>query len=491
MKRRLNSITAGILALLMLASCASETADPGSADVQPEAAADAETVPAAEETEDPYGGVKDNLPDSLNYQGQAVTWMYANDSVSAKGISADDDGEVVNSAVVRRNQTVEDRLNVELKFLEHQYEADAVKNTLLAGTTEFQLMRLMQYRHVPLMIEGLYYDMTDAPYLDYDQPWWDKDVMYEMSPLGNTVYFLLGDLTWNYIDRTGCMFFNKALYTDVFRDAEDQYEQVLQGKWTLDVLAQNSEIMYKDTNGDGIKNIDDTIGYGIFPYWVIEMIHYGGGVSLSYREADGYPVYDPATELSVSVMDKVLGLVYNNAGGYLYDYNTEHTPIMEKFMGGTVGYYFGLFGYAKSFREMESDYGIIPYPKNDESVENYRSLITDDLSVQAVPYSLPADQLEITCAVLEAMASEGYRQVRPAYYEVALKSKYTRDERSGQVVDMIYDSAYTEFGYIFNSGMGGIISRNIVADGTNTLASRSKSAKKLAERYIKELIVND
>ena len=79
---------------------------------------------------------------------------------------------------------------------------------------------------------------------------------------------------------------------------------------------------------------------------------------------------------------------------------------------------------------MEADFGIIPYPKLDEAQKQY---------VSRVEYYFPtivpinSDSLGITGVMLEALQSESAKTVRPAYYDIALKTKYTRDDESAQI----------------------------------------------------------
>ena len=62
------------------------------------------------------------------------------------------------------------------------------------------------------------------------------------------------------------------------------------------------------------------------------------------------------------------------------------------------------------------------------------------------------------CAVLlTALAAEGFKQVLPAYYENAIKSKYSTDEESGEMLDLMLNNVrsdgmflYGDSGYIYN-----------------------------------------
>ncbi len=47
--------------------------------------------------------------------------------------------------------------------------------------------------------------------------------------------------------------------------------------------------------------------------------------------------------------------------------------------------------------------------------------------------------------MLEALACESRKTVLPAYYEIALKARYTRDSQSVKILDMIMDNRRSDF----------------------------------------------
>ena len=80
----------------------------------------------------------------------------------------------------------------------------------------------------------------------------------------------------------------------------------------------------------------------------------------------------------------------------------------------------------------------------------------------------------------------------PAYYEVALKRQYARDDVSAQMIDLIHDTSMTDFGYVYNYSIGsvGTIMRNVIGQNGNyasSVASVEEKAKselaKLIETY--------
>ncbi|MBO5219696.1 MAG: hypothetical protein J6C52_09715, partial [Clostridia bacterium] len=143
---------------------------------------------------------------------------------------------------------------------------------------------------------------------------------------------------------------------------------------------------------------------------------------------------------------------------------------VKAFIGGEYLFAPLWFRQATELRDMETDYGIINFPKYDEKSE-HQTLVHDGTTIYVVPTtSTQADKIGAVC---EAMALYNYKHVTPAYFEVAMKVKYTRDEKSSQIIDMISQSAYTNFGYAYYLSLGGNICayRSFVAAQSNDFAS--------------------
>ena len=87
------------------------------------------------------------------------------------------------------------------------------------------------------------------------------------------------------------------------------------------------------------------------------------------------------------------------------------------------------------------------------------------------------------------MCAENYRTVTPAYYDTALKNKYSRDTVSSQMIDLIHDTSMTEFGYAYNYSIGsiGTIMRTVVQQN-GSLASTAAKSVKLVNKQLEKLI---
>ena len=120
---------------------------------------------------------------------------------------------------------------------------------------------------------------------------------------------------------------------------------------------------------------------------------------------------------------------------------------------------FGVFltanlGDAETLRAMNDDFGILPYPKYDSNQKNYHSTSHDNLSLFEVPIDAPDP--EMTAIITEAMCAESYKQVIPAFYDIALKTKAARDDDSAAMIDIIRDGLIFDWGYLHSNALGGV-----------------------------------
>lgn len=266
---------------------------------------------------------------------------------------------------------------------------------------------------------------------------------------------------------------------------------VLDGKWTCEALYSQSEAFYVDVNGDGLKDTNDQLGYGIITGNIIDHLYYDAGAEMTTRDTDGKPLLNGNNEHNVNVLEWILRFCYDNTGALLYPATEEGLQeIRENFIGGKNAFLLSFLNIASRLRDMEDDYGIIPYPKYDENQTTYLSLVHDDAPL----YALPADctKYDDCCLVLEAMAAESYRRVTLVNYEKALKTKYVRDAVSSRIIDIIRDNPTTDFGYIYSYALDnlGLYARSIASKGKNIYTSYYRSHEGQAQKYLDALIEN-
>ena len=214
---------------------------------------------------------------------------------------------------------------------------------------------------------------------------------------------------------------------------------------------------------------------------------YSAGLTISERDASGQIKLIEDQTRNVDIMDKLKQLYYETKGVFVTPDAADHLTVgVQTFVNGNLLFFPERFSRLHALRDMEDPYGILPYPKADESQKDYCTMIHDYATLYAVPITL--SEIDMSCAVLEAMCIENYKNVMPTYYEVALKVKYSHDDVSAQVIDLIRSNATTDFmyanNYYFSNGQVGMIQRTVLTKNSeymSTYASMEKAAKKLLE----------
>jgi len=115
-------------------------------------------------------------------------------------------------------------------------------------------------------------------------------------------------------------------------------------------------------------------------------------------------------------------------------------------------------------------------PKLNEKQENYISGAND------VPFGVPVtnSDLDFTGFMIEAMSAEGHRTIQPAYFEIAMKQKFTTDSESIQMLDIISETRNIDLGYLYCGNLP--ICRFI-----NSMFNPSNPTKDFASFYAKNV----
>ena len=411
------------------------------------------------ETVDERYLIKEELPER-DFGGYTFTihMRHSQTPVWANDMFSDgESGDVVSDAVYRRNLAVSERFNVNfelaLSTTDPNYNHDA-RPSILAGDDVYDLVAAHGNAAFDYAREGLCLDYRELEYIDLDKPWWDQDAK-ESFTINDKLYVMVGDFSHMSLAYTDALLFNKNLFDEY--NLEYPYQTVLDGDWTFDEFSELAKQCSEDLNGDGLyKPEDDLFGY-ISYQWIgpINTIVSGGGRIVD-KDESGELVLSVNTERNQDLLSDYMSL-YDSQFCYVEgDRNAaDHGYFNELDCRMIFGENRALFCDAniidvEYLRNMTDDFGIIPYPKYDEEQERYYTTVDAGTNLYFVPVT--ASDPERTSIILEALAAEGYREVIPAYYEVALQTKYTRDDLSVQMLDLIKESRVFDIGYYIYNG---------------------------------------
>lgn len=454
-----------------------DTADTTAAETQPE------------ETE-----LKDDLPEGLKFTGETYTILSREDlQWENEMVTPELTGDIVNDAIYNREITVEERLDVKIDAFKtpgiwgnENAFFDKIRTAVRAGDASYQLVAGYAYYVTALAAEGIFTNLLNVNYLNFEQPWWNSNLRDELT-LYDQLYFAGGDLSYTMISSMFCMFYNKDMGTDY--GVEDLYEVVKEGRWTYDYLYSLAESISNDLDGSGEMDEKDEYGLVLPIGNQCDTFFPAFDQPLTAKDGAGNVIIRMGDAKAVDCAEKMLALYTENDGVYAEAQTaTEDETWNKPFTEGRGLLLEDTLNYAvKSLRDAEFEYGILPLAKYDEAQKNYQTLSQDAYSLFCVP--LNAGNLDMIGAVTEALAYESWRSVTPAYFEVAMKTKYSRDEVSSQMLDLVRDGAMFNFGFVNSSSCNNMMHiLRVVTTGNQGYATVFAANQKTYQTALDKLV---
>ncbi len=437
------------------------------------------------ETEAPF-----ELPDDLSYDNTEINIFC---QVESPDLVGDVDGDVVSAAVFERNRTVENRLKIQLNMVELDGDyMGAIRTLIMADDDTLDIAAGYQYIAITHARDGLYRNMADNEYLDWEKPWWSDDYMNTIQ-IGDERYVMIGDISLTMLKAMSAFFVNKQLFEDEFGNINTLYSDVFAGKWTWDMMTNYVSRVYRDANGNNKTDAEDILGMRGYHESPTDHMGYTAGLALSTRAEDGTIVLIEDQSRNIEIAEAMYKLMYENRGCFLsVNPQTFESHFLTSFAEGkTLFCAFNLHA-ADYYRDMDEEYAIITHPKFDMQQEDYLTLIHDDATMFAVPTTVNDEEAEMLSAVLECMCYESYKRVTPVYYDVVLKSRYSKDPQSAQAIDMIRANVHTDFiyanNYVFSSAPLGTILRTLIGGGNNKYASTYKRYSRVVNKELQRMM---
>lgn len=452
---------------------------------------------AEEEPQDFY--TMSDLPRDLNLDGYEVKFSLeegGNGALTERSVWVEEDtGDVVDSAVYERNLNIMENLNCSISITSigtFGTATGAIRTQVQAGTDDIQIGGLYQYYGTGIAAENLVYNLANTeafPYNDFSREYWGVQYIEDLSYKG-AKFFVTGPASLRYTGGVYVTYINSDKWNEFYTD-QNIYDIVREGKWTLDKMYEYSNGAYVDENGNGSADADDFFGNVISCEDPMDGMAAAANVKWSEKDADGNVSIILNNEHTISFYEKLYNIMYNGQGTWLAA-SDDNVTSMNMFAACQVLIAVNKMYQAEVFfRDMEDNYAILPPPMLDETQEYYNSCIHDSCTLYCVPITVA--NTDAVSAVLEALAAESERLVSPAYYEQALKVKYTRDSDAGDMIDLIYSHISTDFAFLYSSSLSNIahIFRTNISSKNEALASsiakQEKAWNKILERFVTKL----
>ncbi|MBR5870878.1 MAG: hypothetical protein IKZ09_07565 [Clostridia bacterium] len=497
--------TAALLALLMLgASCFASCGSAQTDDTKPENGGETTAaVTAAPEEVDPYATILDAIPADTDYAGKQIRvrintfdQTQYDSELFMKGPD-EADGDVVHDAILERNKRVEERLNVEFTYEIVDFTWDNVypdlNKIIMAGDDVYDIVIDQQYGMLKVLTGNMLYNAYEAGVNDFSKDYWWDEYMSQLEISNDARYIFAGDYFLDIVEVASAIFFNKAMYLSHYEDPNELYQLAFDGKWTIDALGAYVKEFSQDIDGNGKLEDGDVFAMNLSRNYMDTQV-FSSGVEFMMRGEDGYPVLNLEDPLITTVMEKIVANYIEP--GKTFDFGTvsgvteaEYYQNQRKaFANQKLLFLNDYLAAVKDLRDMKDDYGILPIPKMDESVEKYRSVSHDTALVGGIPTT--CGEPEKICTVLEALCSMSHNTTMITYFESAMKVKYARDESSSKMIDLLHDSISMSFPYAYASQINNYHEnfRTLYDSGKANYSTTYAKKKKATDKAFEKLI---
>ena len=396
-------------------------------------------------------------------------------------------GNIVNDAIYARNRRVEDMYNIYMT--EVFATLDDVRKSVLSGEDEYDIVDLGISDLVRLAAERMIFDVSVFDKFDFTQPYWDNELMDSLV-LGGKRFFLAGAANLSTYEATHMLAYNKQLAEEY--DFGDLGQLVMDGLWTVDKFGEFADTAHADMNGDGVIDIGDCFGYLATDSDMLASFTVGADESL-IDIIDGQPAFGLDTdERFAALMEKLTG---NNIENSRLCTSTidEEVNLSELFLAGDALFYDVALGDVYELRRANDvDIGLLPYPKYDVTQQNYLSRV-ENSAVTAIP--ITARDPDRTSVIVEALAAESYNYVLPAFYDVTLRNRYSRDEDSIFMLDIAlagrrFDLGDAAWGDVVRDRIAGCLmhGNGDTFDGIPTLSELTAQYKDEVDKLCAEFV---
>lgn len=378
---------------------------------------------------------------------------------------AEDAVTVIDQAIFNRNTAVEDKYKI--KISEVYKKGDKTDGTTAgyggliqlqtSGDTPYDCAVLPGYDCAKLAHSGALTDLASfAPsVLDFSHSWWDQQAR-EAFTIKDMLFFTTGDFSVDIPNATVVVTFNKNLAKQ--HEINDLYQLVEDGKWTMDKWMEYSSLVHEDLDGNGLLTEKDLYGSLLWDDSIYAAVNAAGERCCDLDE-DGNLILTIGTERLVSAFQKYVEFAKTESClRYQQKFNeTTGEGTSSPFAGHETRMFpndQGLFlitaisVVTRNFRDMDTDYGILPMFKYDEAQDRYYNNIAPWSSrFLCMPVNL--EDADRSAKILEAIGHFSTKTVMNAYYEKTLHGSTVRDEESLPMLELINKTRMYDLGLYY------------------------------------------
>lgn len=495
--KKASRLTAFLLALLFVLSSCSESGtntdeSTSNADTANPSSSESESA-ETEKPEDTAESIIEKKFADKDYEGQTFTMLgydagqhyYTNISPIFNEIYSEGyTGEIINDAIYDRNAKAEKLLNI---TFEHMFNANIptmIKQAVTSSSNDFTAALASLSGLGASLQNGELANLMKFDNIDTTAEWYDKNCVDTFTLFKNKLYWLTGDYMLSDDYAVHVIYYNKDIISD--NGLEQPYTMAYEGTWTMDKFAEMVSTCERDLDGNGkisINSKEDIVGHigngDEIKHWV-----YAGREKSIEIDSDGGLTINTLNERQINVVEKIYKHLVEEE---LY-YTDNDSVLIDAFSSKRAVSYCISLALINLFREMDSDFGILPMPKYDEQQEDYGHYISNYVTTAIVCPKTVADR-DFAGACIEALSAYSTDTVSSGLYDTLLTSKLVRDNESVDMLKICLGTKYFDWavdfqwGSTFQSAYNGVYTKK-----SFDYVSAAKKATKLQEKQINKLL---
>ncbi|MBE6724209.1 MAG: hypothetical protein E7576_03270 [Ruminococcaceae bacterium] len=398
---------------------------------------------------------------------------WALDEVCAEEVT----GEAYNDAIYNRNSRIEEAFNISVTQFDGSVDA-AIKSAVSAGDDVYAIAYPSLASASNLAAQNLLVDLLKRDEFHFDMPWWDSAARDYLTVAGR-LFFAENEINIQYDEATWALYFNKDLVG--LYSMENPYELIRENEWTMDKMRGMMTVVARDADGDGLVSAQDYFGFATHGGSYVGMLS-GAGESLVSMTDEGDFQMNLTSDRVLRIAEKI-GSILNDMTATVMPYRFSVSP-GDAFFTGHCLFFGEVIGTFAHLREMEGDFGLIPFPKFESSQEYYTCEVLDTALAYTIPRSV-SDKSRV-CTISEALAIDSHGDFMNAYLDTTIMGKSIRDEDSRDMLELIFEYRVYDLGDIFE--WGGVTSafQKAVDEGASTMASTVQKIEKIFNKNMEK-----
>lgn len=405
---------------------------------------------------DPSGNTnKDSYtPSGTKYDGTDFVVLVSNKASDVLGMFEykEEDPTIIDTAINRKNAYVANDYGVNFVTVRDAGGNNTAGQKMIqshgSNSVDYHLSYIDSYTVVSLATRGVLYDLAELEAINLNNSWWDQRANTDLN-INGQMYFTTGDIdVWDDMQQF-IMMFNRSLFGEkVTKYSVDEfYALAEEGKWTYDEFYELAKGISDDLNGD--DKMDDADIYGMITWDdTIYSVFSSTGAKVVKNENNTLTLGMIGDERSINCMTQYTEWTEQNA--YNYSRDGGGSKAIKIFQEDRALFFMGRLQSLDLYRDMKSDFGVVPVPKY---------TVEDDYYVTVSPYHMSLvctlgleDQKDMRAEVIESCAYYGAQECTPAYREKTLEGTNIRDEGSLMTLKLCATNRIYDIGFYISPG---------------------------------------